>query len=282
MHTHMHTHVHTRVHTHMHAAHAQVRTAAFELLRRFPRGKLPGLATAASVAQLVRWALPHLGSPRVCESDAAAFVLRLVWERCAAAAATAPLPRSSPRWHMHMHMHTHCCRYVLQLGWRVTLPPVASGDACSVTVTPEAAVAPTEAARAGAGEGEAAAAVEAAEVVAEVRVAESVELLIAGFKAMLAERMAARPLGGDRSGDPHAAAERAALHGPLGTHYLLLTILLLTTYYLLSHYSLLTGRSVRVACTSNTRSGRAQPQPPPRLPSLTRAPCTAQWRCDCC
>ena len=58
-----------------------MRVAAFELLGRFPRGALPGLTTAASVAQLVRWALAHLGSPRACESDAAAYVLRLVWQR---------------------------------------------------------------------------------------------------------------------------------------------------------------------------------------------------------
>ena len=91
-----------------------MRIAAFELLRRFPRGALPGLATAPSVVQLVRWALPHLGSPRVCESDAAACVLRLVWQRCAAAAALAPLLRSSTRLHMHMHVHTAagtCCSW---------------------------------------------------------------------------------------------------------------------------------------------------------------------------
>ena len=131
------------------------------------------------------------------------------------------LHSSAYRWlHMHMHyMHMHYMhsrRYVLQLGWRVTLPLGATppsavpGDACSVTVTvsPAAPAAPAEAVAEGAGEGEAA----AAGGVAEERVAESVELLVAGFKSMLAERMAARPL----DGDPYAAAERAALHGPLG------------------------------------------------------------------
>jgi len=179
-----------------------VRVAAFELLRRFPRGALPGLTTAASVAHLVRWALSHLGSPRACESDAAAYVLRLVWQR-----------------------------YVLQLGWRVTLPSSASADArASVTVSPAAAAAPTEAVVEGAGEGEAATAEVAAEVAAEERVVESVALLVAGLEAMLAGRMATRPreadgprdADGPREAEPHAAPERASLHGPLVALRLLL------------------------------------------------------------
>ena len=37
-----------------------MRVAAFELLRRFPRGALPGLTTAASVVHLVHWALSQM------------------------------------------------------------------------------------------------------------------------------------------------------------------------------------------------------------------------------
>ena len=58
-----------------------VRAAAYELLRAFPPGPLPGVESPAALGALVGWALPLLQSARVHESDAAAFVLRLAFQR---------------------------------------------------------------------------------------------------------------------------------------------------------------------------------------------------------
>ena len=51
------------------------------LLRAFPPGPLPGVESPAALGALVGWALPLLQSARVHESDAAAFVLRLAFQR---------------------------------------------------------------------------------------------------------------------------------------------------------------------------------------------------------
>ena len=58
-----------------------IRAAAYELLRAFPPGPLPGVESPAALGALVGWALPLLQSARVHESDAAAFVLRLAFQR---------------------------------------------------------------------------------------------------------------------------------------------------------------------------------------------------------